>query len=326
MKRIALIGIAGFLLMLCGCGKYKDKNFTETPTSGSTVLACDRSFEKIMEQEIEVFEYSYPYASILPLYMSESDCIYELLHGKASMAVTTRELTKKEIKLLQDKKKKVSQSCIAVDAIAMIVNKDNPTKELTVAQLQMIMSGEITDWSQIDPENKCGKIQVVFDENGSSTISCVKQKVMDGIPFGDNVFAQGSNEAVFEYVSKSNGSIGVIGVSWINQDMKHVELSQEYVKSLETDEGEAPEQFFNDHIKVLAVAGGNYLDAYKPYQAYIYDGRYPLVRKVFLISKGGQGSLASGFFSFVTGFAGQKLLRSTGVLPGGVHPRVMEIQ
>lgn len=327
MKKTPILSLAFAALLLTGCGKFSDKAKTETPTTGSTVLACDRSFEKVMEQEISVFEYIYPDASILPLYMSEAQCIDSLVNGSARLAVTTRELNADERRVLDGKKRLISSQCIAVDAIAMITNKQNPVKDLTVAELQMIMSGEVTDWSQLDPSNKSGKINVVFDENGSSTITCVTQKVMDGKKYGPNVFAQGSNDKVFEYVAGTKGAIGIIGVSWISEDMKNVNLSDEFVKSLETDNpDEAGTQEFNDNINVLAVSGNTSLKAYRPFQKYIYDGSYPLVRKIYLISTGRSGSLASGFYAYVTSFSGQKLLRSTGVLPAGVHPRIMEVQ
>ena len=328
LKTISLFAAAALILPV-GCKKFsEEKRNSESATSGSVVVACDRSFENVLEQEIEVFEYIYPEASILPLYMSEQQCIDSLISGKARMAVTTRELTQSETALLEKRRKKIVQSPIAVDAIALIVNNDNPTKELTVAQLRMIMSGEVTDWSEIDPANRSGAISVIFDENGSSTISCVRQKVMDGDDFGSNVYAQGSNEAVFEHVAEDKGALGIIGVSWLNPDMKSPDLSQDFVDSLDKEDvgDKSVTQSFSNRISVLAIAGGTSLKAYRPFQSYIYDGKYPLVRKIYLISTGYGGSLASGFYAFVTGFNGQKLLRSTGVLPAGVHPRILEVE
>lgn len=56
----ASVVIAG----LTGCMRYQKPN-SDTATSGTMTLVCDNSFQNIMEQEIEVFEYQYPEAHIL---------------------------------------------------------------------------------------------------------------------------------------------------------------------------------------------------------------------------------------------------------------------
>ena len=44
-----------------------------------------------------------------------------------------------------------------------------------------------------------------------------------------------------------------------------------------------------------------------------------------MINTGGAGTLANGFFAFVTSFRGQKLMMSTGVLPATVHHRMVSV-
>ena len=44
-----------------------------------------------------------------------------------------------------------------------------------------------------------------------------------------------------------------------------------------------------------------------------------------MINPGATGSLANGFFAFVTSFQGQNLIQTTGVLPGTVHRRMVEV-
>ncbi len=54
---------------------------------------------------------------------------------------------------------------------------------------------------------------------------------------------------------------------------------------------------------------------YKPYQAYIYSGEYPLYRKVYMISSASNSTVLHSFYTFITGFAGQKIITKTGILP-----------
>ena len=67
------------------------------------------------------------------------------------------------------------------------------------------------------------------------------------------------------------------------------------------------------------------IEGYKPYQLYIYDGRYPLFRSVYVTTTEPNGSLQHGFYSFLSGFIGQKIILNTGVMPAIVQPRVVSL-
>lgn len=307
------------------CGNKAKDGVEDTPTSGTEVVACDESFQKIMEQEIDVFEFNNPKAFILARYLPEEDCIDSLVNCKVRLAVTTRELTQVETDYLLSQRRSPKTTRIAVDAIAVIANPENPIDNITIPDLKLILSGQLTDWSKVEPFNKSGEIKVVFDDARSSTVNAIKQMVMDSIPFGPNVYAQKSNAKVFQAVASLKGAIGIIGVSWVSSDLSKAELSTEELAA-SLDQDEVTKTTFATDVKVLAVAPPDKLNGVKPYQAYIYDGSYPLFRSVYLISTGAGGSLANGFSNFVAGFAGQKLIQQTGVLPGAIHPRMVQIE
>ncbi len=311
--------------MLSGChGTGKRDAFKgNTSTSGVVVMACDASFENVMQQEIEVFEYIYPNASILSYYIDEKACIDSLLFGSARLAVTTHELTRDQEKFLKEKKHFAKTKKIAVDAIAVIVNPDNPVENLSTKDLAEILTGKITEWNDIYP-SKLGKIQVVFDHSGSSEVKFMSDSLLHGEPFAENVYAAQSMDAVFNAVKERRNAIGLVGVSWISSDLKTTDMTAEQrLKTLEVDDTTATS--FTDEVKVLGINRENSVVAYKPYQAYIFDGSYPLYRSVYMINTGASGSLANGFFAFVTSFRGQKLMMSTGVLPAVVHHRMVSV-
>ena len=65
---------------------------------------------------------------------------------------------------------------------------------------------------------------------------------------------------------------------------------------------------------------------YAPYQVYIHSGQYPLFRKVYMISTATKSTVLNSFYTFVTGFAGQKIIMKTGILPYHTNPRVVELK
>lgn len=332
LKRSSIISAAIVTLITSttiSC-KYKvgQQSGSVSATSGVTVMACDESFQRIMEQEISVFEYQYPNASILTHFIPEQQCIDSLLYtNNTKLAVTSRPLTSSEMRYLELRKRQPRSKMIAVDAIAIIANPENPIREISTSDLAKILSGEITEWRWVEPGNKSGKIEVIFDYNGSSTIRYMTDSIMNGQEFGKNVFAQNSNAKVVQTVSENKGAIGIIGVSWISSDMKGVEMTTEELSEA-SNKNDTTMLGFSPNINVLAVTGPNQFpgEGKKPYQAYIFDGSYPLYRPIYLTVTGYKNATQSGFFTFVTGFSGQKLIQLTGVLPAAMHPRIVNVE
>ncbi|WP_302062443.1 PstS family phosphate ABC transporter substrate-binding protein [uncultured Muribaculum sp.] len=318
--KIAIALLSASLLGLGSCRKAP----TNTSTSGLATIVCDDSFENIMNQEIDVFEYTTKgNANIIPYYVSEKACIDSLLDFRTKTIVIARDLTEKEKAYLKSEKKLVRSNRIAVDAIALIVNPGNPVEILSEKEIGEILSGEITRWDQIEP-SKLGEIQVVFDNEGSSTVQYMRDSLMNGRKFSPNVYAQNSNQEVFAQVQQRKSALGIIEVSWISADMRTRDLPrEERIKSLERQDTTVAE--FDTSIKVLKVRRDDSIEAYKPYQGYIYDGRYPLYRSIYMITTSANGSLSHGFYSFVTGTIGQKIIQRTGILPARVQPRMVNL-
>lgn len=300
-----------------------DKKAETSSTSGIATIVCDASFENIMSQEIDVFEYIYPNASIMPYYTDERAAIDSLLDFKTKMIVVTRHLTQKEVDYLKSNNRQVRQSQIAVDALALIVNPENPVNVLSKKEIAEILSGQIDQWNQVEP-SKLGKIEVVFDHQGSSTVQYMRDSLLNGGDFGPNVFAQKSPAGVFEAVSQNKNAVGIIGVSWISSDLKTREMTREEM-SAAVERNDTTDIAFDNKVKVIKVRGNDEVTAYMPYQYYIFEGTYPLYRQIYMITTAPGGSLAHGFYSFVTGFKGQKIIQMTGVLPRTVTPRMVEV-
>lgn len=91
------------------------------------------------------------------------------------------------------------------------------------------------------------------------------------------------------------------------------------------DKEDVTDMGFSNDIKVLRVRRDDCIDSFQPYQAYILDGSYPLFRSMYMVNTGYSGTAAHAFYVFVTGWRGQKVIMSTGVLPSTVRPRVVSL-
>lgn len=303
--------------------------------SGSATVFCDDGFRNILDEEIEVFEYSYPQSSIIPFYVSEGAAIDTLMADGTQAIIATRELTKDQIDYMKSKYKRVvRQKCVAVDAVALITNKKNPVGALSMTEVSDILNGKITRWDQL-AGNDTTAIKVVFDNAESSTVSYLKEKFLpEGKKLSEtaNTFAQENNAQVFDVVKTDPDALGVISVSWLGDDLS-VAKKVPMDKRMEDyqNENDTIASQLTSEVNIIKISNPTQENdfspvAFKPYQAYIYSGEYPLVRKVYMISTASNSTVMHSFYVFMTGFVGQKIITKTGILPYQMNPRVVELK
>jgi len=327
MRRSDLSLLVATLLMtvlLCACGDRRPKS---TSTRGLARIMCEESFQSVLEQEIAVFEYQYPEASIMPQYINEHDALDSLFHNKVDLIIISHDLTAEQKKSLKKIGRGYRTKMIAVDAVAVIVNKQNDIDELSMEDLRDIFTGKVKRWGEVFPTKlKNDTIKVMFDGSGTGVVHYMKEKFLNGANFGPNVYARQSSSDVFEAVEQYKNVIGFIGVSWITSDLKSAEIpiAQKY-EELKT-KNEVSVIDFTDRIKVMPVRGDDKIQGVKPYQAYISSGEYPLVRTIWAIDASYNGMLDHGFFTFLTGVIGQKIILQTGILPAAEPVRYVEVQ
>ena len=332
MTRLAIYSLALLsTLGVASCTKIKKGEYAK----GTATVFCDDGFKKILDEEIEVFEYSYPGSSIIPFYVDEQSAIDTLLNDGTQAIIVTRELTKDQVRYMKDKwKRVVRQKPIAVDAVALITNKDNNVGAMSMTEIGEILNGRITKWSQL-AGNDTTAIKLVCDNAGSSAVSFMRDKFLpQGAKMSDNpnAFAQKNNAAVFDVVKKDKNALGIISVSWLGDDLslaKDVPVDKRYEDYQNQNDTIATN--LTTEVNVIKVSNpteANDFDptAYKPYQVYINSGEYPLFRKVYMISTASNSTVLHSFYTFVTGFAGQKIISRTGILPYNVSPRRVELK
>lgn len=322
----ALLGLG-----VVSCGEVKRGEYAK----GSATIFCDDGFKNILDEEIEVFEFSYPGSSIIPFYVSEQEALDTLLSDNTQAVIVTRELTPDQRDYMKSKFKRIVRThCIAVDAVALITNKANNVTSLSVDEIGDILNGKKTKWSQL-AGNDTTSIKIVFDNAGSSTVSYMRDKFLPaGSKISDNphAFAQKNNAAVFDVVKKDKNALGIISVSWLGDDLsaaKSVPVDQRYEDY--KNENDTVATNLTTEVNILKVSNPTKDNdfnpiAYKPYQVYINSGEYPLFRKVYMISTATKSSVLNSFYMFVTGFAGQKIISKTGILPYHMNARVVELK
>ena len=304
IKRIytcIFVGVAASMLLF-SCGKKKSKDGrTDTYSSGSVSFVADESFSPIIEEERDVFEATYPKAKVTPIYSNEVDGMNMLLRGETHLLIAARDFTEKEKQNLKERNFAPKSMPIAYDGLALIVNKANQDTCISVRDVKRILIGSAKKWSDIYPSSTRGNITLVFDNNKSSSVRFVEDSLLNGKPItAAAVSAVKKTAEVVDFVEKNPGAIGIIGSNWLNDRRDSTNLT------------------FNKNIRVMSVsklANATPENSWKPFQYYLYNGNYPLVRTIYALINDPINGLPWGFAQFIASPKGQLIILKSGLLP-----------
>lgn len=303
MKKTHLLALASLLaLATTSCSKQKGGSSNDWLSSDDVHIAVDETFRPIIEEELQLFGSRHPEAGLKPVFVSENEALRLLVSDSLRICIATRELSEKEKSIVESHTLRARQARFAYDAFALIVNKANKDSLITVDEIRGIVSGKITRWEQLAHSTRKGELNLVFDNEGSSTVRYITDSLHQGKPLTGNVFAQGSNQKVIETVKERTDVIGVVGADW---------LKAKGDSALST--------FSNLDVNVLRVSRftGEGEEYVRPYQYHIATGRYPLVRSVYVITTDPRTrSMVKNFFHFLKGQPAQLIIcNSSQMLP-----------
>lgn len=283
-KNISLV--LSTVVFFSACTNDAKKLPPDTPSTGTIDISADETYQPIIEEQIKVFDSSFPEAHINVHYKPEGECIKDFMEDKARLILVTRELSADEKKVLEQKKVVSTSLAVAKDAVAVVVNNDCEDSILSVSQLKGILT-----------ETYKKKYAVVFDNQGSSTLRYIMDSILRGEKLGPNAFAAKGNDSVLAYIEKNPNAIGFVGIS--------------RVSDFSDPEGLA----FIKNVKVAALFNEKQGKVYKPYQAYIAPNWYPLTRNLYYIHRETFQGLGSGFANFLTKERGQLIFKQARLFP-----------
>jgi phosphate transport system substrate-binding protein len=178
---------------------------------------------------------------------------------------------------LPQEAKDLTSTVVAKDGIAVVVNPQNKAVNLTTDQVRDIFNGKITNWKEVGGAD--APITVVSREAGSGTRSSFEQ-IITGINLKKDAIIQDSNGTIRETIANDVNSVGYVSLGLVNDK----------IKPLKIDDQECTDQN-------------------------IIDGKYKIVRPIFLLVKGNVSGEVKSFIDFIISSEGQALIQSKGLLP-----------
>ena len=306
-----IIGLTLSLGLLLSCGSKPNPKLEEAYQKAAQSFVADESFYPILDEELFYFN-SQRLDTIGVEYVNEQDAVKRLMKLETWLAFTTRQFTPKELKSLQAQKYLPRAIPIAYDGLAIIVNNENADTCITVKDFARILRGEATKWGDIYPQSKLGTIDVVFDNPLSSTVRWCVDSILGGKEFTNpNIGAVKTSAAVIDYVERHKNSLGIIGSNWLN------------------DKRDTTNVTFKKNITVMGVSrmdSATKVNSWKPYQYYLYNGNYPLIRTIYaLLNDPRPNGVPTAFAHFCQLPKGQLVILRSGLLPRTANMNVREV-
>jgi len=270
MKKLIIIA-AAIGLISSGC-KLSSKNNNRITIAGSTTVL------PIAQWAAEVFMDSHRDITISIRGSGSGVGIAQLLSGNIDIADASREIKPKELQIANQKGKNILGTIIALDGIAVVVNKQNPISEIDVNTLKDIYTGKINNWKMIGGLDQT--VVVISRDIASGTFEVFKSKVLQGEKTTQNSLMLASNMEIAGAVTQTPGAIGYVGIGFLTEELKALRI-----------------------------------DSIMPSQETVKNGRYKLARSLYMYTNIEPKEVTKTFINFVLSTQGQKIVQEAGYVP-----------
>ncbi|MEZ4767641.1 MAG: phosphate ABC transporter substrate-binding protein [Caldilineales bacterium] len=216
--------------------------------------------------------------------------IAALINGTVDIANASREMKESEIEEARANGFDPVEHLIAIDALAVIVNPENPVDRLTIDQLADIFTGRITNWKDVGGNDE--DIVLVSRETNSGThVYFLEEVVRKGESDNKDIFApqtllMPSSVGITSEIRRNPRAIGYDGLGYVTADEKMLAIAKD---------ADAP-------YVMPSVASGA-------------DGSYPIARGLYMYTAGEPTGTIADYIAWIKGPAGQKIVADLGFVP-----------
>lgn len=275
---IVLTAVLVMAMQVCICGLAGAKEENRLSMQGSTTVLPIAQLAA--EEYMDLADMGLlPEADITVRGGGSGVGIAALLDGTIDVANASRPIKSKEVEKAKTKGIEPFATVIAKDGIAVIVHPSNSVTGLSLKDLKAIYTGQISKWSEIGG-GAAKSIVVISRDTASGTFETFNSLALKKEKVRDDALMLASNQAIATTVANTPGAIGYIGLGYLS-----------------------------DKVKALEI------DKVEPSQKTVVSGEYKLSRPLFMYTNGKPKGLAKKFIDFVLSLAGQRIVEDLGFVP-----------
>ncbi len=216
--------------------------------------------------------------------------IAALINNTVDIANASRAIKSEEIASMQEIGVDPQEFIVARDAIAIIVNHDNPIAELTLEQISAIYRGDITNWQQLGGEDR-PVVRLSRETNSGTHVYFLENVLRLGEKdstalFSPDTLLLPSSEGITAEVRDNPNAIGYDGLGYIT-----------------------------DEVKVLAVAEDGASPFVLPSIESVNDVTYPIARDLYMYTASEPQGAIQAYLDWIYGPTAQQIVMDLGFVP-----------
>ena len=292
MKRTKLILILVLLVsLLYGCNP---ETSSDTESSQETSLYIENKGSDTMVNLAlawaEAYQEVKPEVRLSVTGGGSGTGLASLINGTVDIANASREIKAEEITMAEEEGFTPVEFVVARDAIAVIVNLENPVNELTLEQLSKIYLGEITNWKDVGGNDQ--PIVCLSRETNSGThVYFLETVIRLGEKDNTDIFSAEtlllpSSEGIISEVRDNPNAIGYDGLGYVTSE-----------------------------VKLIAVAGVGQSEYVLPSVETVSSGTYPIARSLQMYTRGEPEGEILEYLNWLLSDEAQEIVAELGFVP-----------
>ena len=216
--------------------------------------------------------------------------ITALANSTVDIANASRAIKPEEIEAMQANGVDPLEFVVARDAIAIIVNLNNPIQQLTLQQISDIYSGKYTNWKEVGGEDR-PIVRLSRETNSGTHVYFLEEVLRLGESDNDTLFAPDtlllpSSEGITAEVRDNPNAIGYDGLGYVTPEVKVV--------------------------GVAAEAGGGYI---YPSAETVTNQSYPIARDLYMYTAGKPQAVEKDYLDWIMSAEAQEIVKELGFVP-----------
>jgi len=292
MSRINHLGWLIPLLLLFACtissGSQQDNGTTEIiatiENKGSDTMV------NLALAWAEEYQRQNPQVSISVTGGGSGTGIAALINGTVDIANASRSIKQEEIELMLAQGVDPIEFVVARDAIAVIINPDNPIQNLTLQQISDIYSGKYNNWSELGGEDR-PIVRLSRETNSGTHVYFLEEVLRLGEPDNDTLFAVDtlllpSSEGITAEVRDNPNAIGYDGLGYVTPE-----------------------------VKVVAISSGTTGEFILPSAESVNNGTYPIARDLYMYTSGQPTDIEKIYLDWILSPDAQVIVKDLGFVP-----------
>jgi len=281
------------VLLVAGCGRAGEETAVAAPEIEQRAIQ-NKGSDTLVNVALawaEAYREVDPSVSIAVTGGGSGTGIAALINGTVDIANASRAMNQDEINQAQANGIEPVEHVVAVDALAVIVNLENPVSELTIGQLADMYTGRITNWQEVGGSD--APIVLLSRETNSGThVYFLEEVVRQGSSENTDIFApqtllMPSSVGITSEIRRNPNAIGYDGLGYVD----------------------------TEHEKVIAIAPDSDSAFVLPTVATASAGEYPLSRNLFMYTAGEPAGVVAEYLDWILSADGQAIVAQLGFVP-----------